>query len=97
MNTPDQFLDRLFRAASRAPQSEPVRVTYPAEMRVLAAWRRSRPETLPDGLGAWLRAGFAGAVVVAMVAVVVSWSTVRPRPVDEFAVADAALYVAVAP
>lgn len=97
MKTPDQPLDRLLRAASRM-ETEPVNpLSFPAEARVLAAWRRSRGERLQAGLGVWLQAGFAGAVLVAVVAVAVSWSEIRPRAGDEFAVADATLYVAVAP
>ena len=97
MNTPDRQLDRLFRAAARVSQPAVSPLTYPAEMRVLAAWRRSRAEGLQAGLGVWLRAGFAGAVLVAAVALVVSWSEIRTPVGDEFAVADATLYVAVAP
>lgn len=97
MNTPDQSLDRLLRAASRVAPEPVLPLPFPAEARVLAAWRRSRGDRLQAGLGIWLRAGFAGAVVVAMIAVAVSWSEIRVRAVDEFAVADATLYVAVAP
>lgn len=97
MNNPDQQLDRLFRAASRVGTEPAPVLSFPAEARVLAAWRRSRADRLQAGLGMWLRAGFAGAVLVAVVAVAVSWSEIRPRAGDEFAVADATLYVAVAP
>lgn len=97
MKTPDQPLDRLLRAASRVGTESVPPLSFPAEARVLAAWRRSRGDRIQAGLGVWLRAGFAGAVLVAAVAVAVSWSEIRPRAVDEFAVADATLYVAVAP
>lgn len=90
-------LERLLRSAARItpPACQPL--PFPAEARVLAAWRRSRGEDLPAGLGLWLRAGFAGALLVAATAVAVSWSSVRPPAGDEYAVANATLYVALAP
>ncbi len=97
MKTPDQQLDRLFRAAARVSQPEAEPLPFPAEARVLAAWRRTRGDSLQAGLGVWLRAGFAGAVLVALVALGICWSEIRPPAGDEFAVANATLYVAVAP
>lgn len=97
MNPTDHQLDRLLRGAARAPQPAPFELSFPAEARVLAAWRGTRAESLPLGLGLWLRAGLASAVLVAAVALVVSWSEFRPPAADEFAVADATFYVAVAP
>ncbi|MCW5557785.1 MAG: hypothetical protein KIT22_08135 [Verrucomicrobiae bacterium] len=99
-------LDRLLRSAARIPSPSPVpaceSLSIPARARVLAAWRRSLGnaigEGLPAGLGLWLRAGFASAVLVAATAVIVSWSSIRPSATDdEYAVANATLYVALAP
>jgi len=90
-------LDRLLRSASRTPAPACKGLPFPAEARVLAAWRRSRSDTPSAGLGLWLRAGFAGAVLVAALTVAVCWSSVRPQAGDEYAVANATLYVALAP
>lgn len=90
-------LDRLLRSAARTPVPACERLSFAAESRVLAAWRRSRGDSLPVGLGLWLRAGFAGALLVAATAVAVSWSSVRQPAGDEYAVANATLYVALAP
>jgi hypothetical protein len=96
MNPLDAKLNRLFRAAARAPGAPPpVELPFPAEARVLAAWRQSRSDGSSLWLGSWLRVGLAVAVAVAALAV--TWSTLRQPPRDEYAVANAALYVAVSP
>lgn len=96
-HSPPDPLDRLLRAASRVPAPAAEPVSFVVESRVLAAWRRSREERWAVPLALWLRGGLAGAIAVALVAVAVSWSSVRPPAGDEYAVANATLYVAVAP
>jgi hypothetical protein len=97
MNPLDSQLDRLLRSAARSPAPAALaELPFPAEARVLAAWRQSRREDAA-WLGAWLRIGLATAAVTAAVALAVNWSYLRPLPTDEFDVANATLYVAVAP
>jgi hypothetical protein len=93
----DSQLDRLLRSAARVtPAPVVTELPYPAEARVLAAWRRSRAES-PGWLSHWLQAGLAGAALVTAVVLSLSWYQLRAPAGDEFAVANAALYVAVAP
>ncbi len=97
MNMLDSQLDRLLRSAARAPQPAAVHeLPFAAEARVMAAWRRSQSET-PRWIGQWLRAGLAAAAVVTATIMTLSWVSLRPSADDEFAEANAALYVAVAP
>jgi hypothetical protein len=97
MNPLDEQLNRLLRSAARAPHDAAV-VELPAraEYRILAAWRSSRLES-EGWLGPWLRSGLAAAALITAVALGLSWSSWRPPTGDEYAVANAAFYVAVAP
>lgn len=61
MNDGNTPLDRLLRAASRAPREDSLAtLPFPAEARVLAAWRSSHSEN-PGWIGLWLRTGLAAA------------------------------------
>jgi hypothetical protein len=48
MSSPDDQLDRLFRAASIRPDDEIVAPAFRLETRVLAAWRSSRTASVWD-------------------------------------------------
>lgn len=96
MNPSSSPLDRLLKAAAQAPHKEQLAsLPFPAEARVLAAWRSSRSENL-TWAARWLQAGLATAALTAVLALVMTWSSIRPDPQDEYAVANATLYVAVA-
>jgi len=98
MNDGNTPLDRLLRAASRAPREDSLAtLPFPAEARILAAWRSSRSES-PGWIGLWLRTGLAAAAVTLALTLALTWSHLRPDPEeDEYAAANATLYVAVAP
>ena len=98
MNDGNTPLDRLLRAAARAPREETLStLPFPAEARVLAAWRSSRSEG-SGWMGLLLRTGLAMAAVTLALTLAVTWSQLRPDPEeDEYAVANATLYVAVSP
>lgn len=97
MNPLDHQLDRLLRAAARAPR-EPALGDLPfgAHPRILSAWRTQQADST-RWLASWLQAGLATAALVAAVALGLSWSHFQAPVGDEYAVANAALYVAVAP
>ncbi len=97
MNPLDHQLDRLLRAAARAPR-EPIVATLPfgAHTRILSTWRVSQADSA-GWLASWLQAGLAAAALAAAVALGLSWSNFQAPVGDEYAVANAALYVAVAP
>lgn len=98
MNDRNEPLDRLLRAAARAPREATLStLPFPTEARVLAAWRSSRSEG-PGWIGLWLRTGLVAAATALALTLVVTWSQLRPDPEDEeYAVANATLYVAVSP
>ncbi len=73
MNLIDHSLQRLWRAAARAPGREPGELPARLEMRILAAWRASGPEPAVDWLGALCRRGLIGAVAVLLLCLVWSW------------------------
>lgn len=98
MNHGKAPLDRLLRAAAQAPREDSwTTLPFPAEARILAAWRSSRMEG-PSWIGLWLRTGLAAASLALAVTLVITWSQLRPDPEeDEYAAANATLYVAVSP
>ena len=98
MNHGNSPLDRLLRAAAQAPREDGWnRLPFPAEARILAAWRSSRSEST-GWVGLWLRTGLAAAAVTLALTLAITWSQLGPDPEeDEYAVANATLYVAVSP
>ena len=97
MNPLDNQLSRLLRAAAQAPREASIsELPFAAQAQILAAWRSVRQESV-GWLANWLRAGLAAAALVTALALGLSWSTFRPPSGDEYAVANAAFYVAVAP
>jgi len=98
MNDGNTPLDRLLRAASRAPREDSlVNLPFPAEARVLAAWRSSQSEG-SGWIGVWLRTGLAAAAVTLALTLALTWTHLRPDPEEDvYAAADATLYVAVTP
>ena len=98
MNDGKAPLDRLLRAAAQAPRDDqPLALPFPTEARILSAWRSSRSES-PSWIGLWLRTGLAAAAVTLALTLAITWSQLRPDPEeDEYAAANATLYVAVSP
>ena len=98
MNHGNSPLDRLLLAAAKASREDSLStLPFPAEARILAAWRSSRTEG-PGWVGLWLRTGLAAAAMALALTLAVTWSQLRPDPEeDEYAVANATLYVAVSP
>jgi len=93
----DDQLDRLLRAAAQAPREAALsELPFTAQARVMGAWRSSHSDSV-SWLANWLRAGLAAAALVAALAWGLSWPTLRAPNGDEYAVANAALYVAIAP
>lgn len=97
MNPLDHQLDRLLRSAAQSPRPvELNQLSFAAESRILAVWRTQQSDSL-GWLANWLRAGLATAALVAAIALGLNWPTSRPPTGDEYAVANATFYVAVAP
>ena len=96
MSDINEQLGRLLRNAATAPRrAGATEVPFPVQARVLAAWRSSRAESGElEGLIRWFRLGLACASAVAVLAVGVSWRGVQAEPVDEIAISDATLDVA---
>jgi len=84
---PAQPLDRLFRAAARAPRESMPEASAALEAGVLAALRRARAGEA-DPWGAFLplfRAGLAVAACVALLALAVGLRSATPPETDETA------------
>lgn len=91
MKTPNDPLDRLFRAAARAPQEAPATVPFPLEARVLAALRQG---PRPDDWFAFLplfRGGLAVAVGVALIALAIGLRDTTPPVNEESFILDSTL------
>jgi len=78
----DRNLDRLLRAAAKAPRPEPAELSYATQMRTLAAWRAARAANAEFGpLYAW-RTGLATAFGTAVLAVGLSFAASRNIDAD---------------
>ena len=74
MSQLDRNLDRLLRAAAKAPRPEPAGLSFATQTRTLAAWRAARAATAEYGpLHAW-RTGLATAFGMAVLAVGLSFA-----------------------
>ena len=78
----DRNLDRLLRAAAKAPRPEADELSYATQTRTLAAWRAARTATADFGpLYAW-RTGLATAFGMAVLAVGLSFAASRDIDAD---------------
>ena len=96
MNSNDDPLNRLFKAAARAPQTESGAARFALEARVLGDWRRTRGEN-GDVLLLWLRRAAICAAVLALASLAWNYQTLTRPAGDELAVADAAMRTGVEP
>ncbi len=97
MSNLDQQLERLLRSASAAsrPAESAAELPFPAQARVLAAWRASRAEGGDlFGLIRCFRLGLACACAVAMIAIGASWHGVQSETADEMILSNARADVA---
>ncbi len=93
----DQQLDRLLRAAARAPQAEAPPVSLATEMRALAAYRHRSHEAAAMALQRTWRVGLATACATAVVAMAAGWfasSHIEDSANDPYVLNDPGLAVA---
>ena len=83
MNPINEQLDRLLRAAARAPRPAEAPAPFVTEARVLAAWRESRRPAVSWASTETWRMGLATAMTAACVALCASWFA--SRHIDESA------------
>jgi hypothetical protein len=96
MNSNEDQLNRLFKAAARAPRTEAGEARFALEARVLADWRGTRGEN-GDVLLLWLRRAAIFAGVLAVASLAWNYQTFTRSGGDELAVADAAMRTGVEP
>lgn len=89
----DHPLDRLLRAAAKAPANPTQSEAMPAamEQRILAHWRSASAQASPDfaDLLRLFRSGLAFATVIAAATVFLSWKSPVHEETDELAIAEA--------
>lgn len=89
----DPPLDRLLRAAAKAPasQSRSEAMPTPMEQRILAHWRSASAQAAPDfaDLLRLFRSGLAFATVIAAATVFLSLKAPAHEETDELAIAEA--------
>ena len=90
----DGQLDRLFKAAARAPKSAPEEASFALETRVMGQWRSSlRPES-GDFFVAWFRRATIGACLLAVVSLAWNYRDLtngQKGISDELAIADSSM------
>ena len=98
MKTKDP-LERLLRAAARAPRGAADTTSFAVEARVMAAWRGTRRAGSGDTYLVWLRRATICACVLALMTLAFNYRefTGPGKSGDELAVADAAMRVGVEP
>ena len=99
MKTNQDPLDRLFRAAARAPGPAPENASFALEAKVMGAWRSAAQSSNGDAFVVWLRRAAICACLLAVMSL--AWNYGEPArnqgDGDELAVADAAMRVGVEP
>jgi hypothetical protein len=93
MKTKDDFLPRLFRAASRVRRPACGPPSFALKARVLAAWR-SDSAAERDGVLGFLRVGLGLASILMLVIIALSLRSIPKDPADELAMPAAVLNLA---
>jgi hypothetical protein len=96
MNSNDEKLNRLFKAAARARQAESGAAGFALEARVLADWRRTRDDN-GGVLLFWLRRAAICAGILALASLAWNYHDLTRAGGDELAVADAAMRTGIEP
>jgi hypothetical protein len=96
MNSNDEQLNRLFKAAAQARPAESGAARFALEARVLADWRGTRGDN-GGVLLLWLRRAAICAGILALASLAWNYQTFTRAGGDELAVADAAMRTGVEP
>jgi hypothetical protein len=94
MNSIDPPLDRLLRAAAKAPAEPPAELPFAVEARVLGQWRASRPQAPSPWLLAWLRVGLGFACLVMLAALALSLQEINRSAEEEWTMPNAVVNLA---
>jgi hypothetical protein len=94
MNSIDQHLDRLLRAAAAAPAKQPGELPFAVEGRVLGQWRTLRSQAPSPWLLPWLRIGLACACLVTLTACLLSLQRLNRSSEEEWTMPSAVVNLA---
>jgi hypothetical protein len=101
MNETNHQLDRLLKAAARAPQGEVAPASFAMETRVMAAWRAGRSGEDVMALISWFRRAVACGCLVMIVSLAWGYNSISSSQADmasnsnePISIADSALTVA---
>jgi hypothetical protein len=97
MNSIDDLLNRLFKAASRAPKAGPEAASFALETRVMADWRASLRGDTGDFLVLWLRRATIGACVLAVASLAWNYQQLTNSGGDELSMAESTMRMGVDP
>lgn len=94
MNSIDNYLDRLLRAAAAAPEQSPGELPFPVEAQVLGHWRSARAQSQSPWLLPWLRTGLACACLLMVAALVLSLQHMNRSAEEEWTMPSAVVNLA---
>jgi hypothetical protein len=97
MKPEQEQLDRLMKAAARAPRSETGAALFTLEARVLGNWRLSLRGDSSEVLLTWLRRAAICACLLALGSLAWDYHELRTPRGDELAAADSAMRMGIEP
>jgi hypothetical protein len=99
MNPLDSCLERLFRAAARAPDDLPAEAPFLLEAQLLSTWHASAPVATDCSviLAPLFRRAFLGACAIILVSVGLTFYAWRDTPPGELVIADSVIQLTLMP
>ena len=97
MNSPENQLDRLLKAASRAPRPETRAAMFALETRVIGGWRASSPAESGEMLVALCRRAAVFACCLALASLAWNYLELKGQGGDELSVAESSMRIGVNP
>ena len=91
MNPTDFCLERLFRAAARAPRDLPAEAPFPLEREVMNAWRRGPAQSVSALLMPLARGAIVCAYAILLISAALTLTSTNDAPGNELVTVDSVI------